>query len=313
MESGRVREIWRYPVKSMLGERLERGYAGAGGLLGDRGWALRDEDTGEIHNAKRYPILMRCAAAYREEPRAGSVPHVGITLPDGSTISSDSPHVSRRLSDLIGRRVTLRPLQPAADTAYYRRRDPGAALLGRVAQYRPIRRLIQRVFIRGRMAQELREVFGREPDEALPDFSDAPATVFEFYTPPGTYFDLFPIHLLTTSSLRLMSGLNPGAIWDVRRFRPNVLIDTGSSAEAVENQWVNRAVRIGGFVVRGELLTVRCAMPMHAQADLPRDPTVLRTIVREAAQCLGLYASVIEPGSVAVGDAVERASFAVLR
>lgn len=202
MESGRVREIWRYPVKSMLGERLERGYVGAGGLLGDRGWALRDEETGEIHNAKRHPILMQCTAAYREEPRADSVPHVGITLPDGSTISSDSPHVSQR---------------------------------------------------------------------------------------------------------------NPRAIWDVRRFRPNVLVDTGSAAGAVENQWVNEAIRIGGFVVKGELLTVRCAMPMHAQADLPRDPTVLRTIVREANQCLGLYASVVAPGSVAAGDPVDRGPFAVLR
>jgi hypothetical protein len=249
---------------------------------------------------------MQCAARYREEPRAGFVPHVDITLPDGSTVGSDSAHVSGRLSELISRRVTLRPLQPPEDTGYYRRRAPGAALLGRLAQYRPVRRLLQRTVIRGPIARELRAVFGREPDEALPDFADVPGSVFEFYTPPGTYFDLFPIHVLTTSSLRLMAGLNPGAIWDVRRFRPNVLIDTGSSAGAVENQWVNEEIRIGGFVVKGKLLTVRCAMPMHAQAGLPRDPTVLRTIVREANQCLGLYASVIEPGSVAAGDAVER-------
>jgi uncharacterized protein YcbX len=83
-----------------------------------------------------------------------------------------------------------------------------------------------------------------------------------------------------------------------------VLVDTDSTG-AVENDWVGRAIRIGEFVVKGEVPTIRCAMPMHAQAELPRDPSVLRTIVREANQCLGLYASVIEAGSIGTGDAVE--------
>jgi len=305
MEVGRVREIWRYPVKSMGGERLACSHVGSYGLWGDRGWGIRDDATGVIHNAKRHPILMQCSAVYRAAPRADHIPHVDITLPDGAMISSDSPAVSQRLSELMGRRVVLRPLQPAADTAYYRRREPGSALLGRLAQYRPVRRLLQWAVFRGRIAKELREAFGREPGEPLPDLADVPGTVFEFYTPPGTYFDLFPIHVLTTSTLQLMSRLNPAANWDVRRFRPNVLVDTESTTAAVENDWVGRAIRIGGFVVKGELPTIRCAMPMHAQADLPRDPSVLRTIVREASQCLGLYASVIEPGRVGIGDPVE--------
>jgi uncharacterized protein YcbX len=305
MDVGRVREIWRYPVKSMMGERVDRARVDARGLWGDRGWAIRDEATGEIHNAKRHPVLLQCSAVCLEEPRAGIIPHVKIMLPDGMTVSSDSPAVSPRLSDLMGRRVTLRALQPAADTAYYRRPEPGSALLGRLAQYRTARRFLQWAIFRGRMATELRESFGREPQEPLPDFADIPGTVFEFYTPPGTYFDLFPIHVLTTSALQLMSRLNPAAVWDVRRFRPNVLVDTASTTGAVENDWVGRAIRIGGFVVQGELSTIRCAMPMHAQADLPRDPSVLRTIVREANQCLGLYASVIEAGSIGTGDPVE--------
>jgi uncharacterized protein YcbX len=303
MQVGRVREIWRYPVKSMAGERLESSHVGSRGLWGDRGWAIRDEETGEIHSAKRHPILMQCSAVYREAPGADNIPHVDITLPDGATVSSDSPSVSQRLSELMGRRVVLRPLQPAADTAYYRRREPGSALLGRLWEYRPARRLLQWAIFRGRAASEMREVFGREPEEPLPDFSSVPAAAFEFYTPPGTYFDLFPIHVLTTSTLQLMSRLNPAADWDARRFRPNVLVDT-ASITSVENDWVGRAVRIGGFVVKGEVPTIRCAMPMHAQADLPRDPTVLRTIVREANQCLGLYASVVEPGRVGIGDPV---------
>ena len=307
MRVGHVREIWRYPVKSMAGERLERAQVGAQGLWGDRGWAIRNEASGEIHDAKRHPILMQCSAVYREEPRPDHIPHVEITLPDGSTVSSDSPAISQRLSDLMGRRVTLRALQPATDTAYYRRREPGSALMGRLAQYRTGRRLLQWALVRGRMAAELRELFGREPEEPLPDLADHPGAVFEFQTPPGTYFDVFPIHVLTTSALQLMSRLNPAAVWDVRRFRPNVLVETDSTTGAVENDWAGRAIRIGGFVVKGELPTVRCAMTMHAQADLPRDPSVLRTIVRDANQCLGLFASVIDAGSVATDDPVELA------
>lgn len=305
IEVGRVREIWRYPVKSMIGERLDRGHVGAQGLWGDRGWAIRDEATGEIHNAKRHPILMQCSAVYRAEPRADHIPHVEITLPDGATISSDSPAASQRLSELIGRQVTLRPVQPATDAAYYRRREPGAALFGRLWAYRSARRLLQRLILRGPAEKELRAVFGLEPEDPLPDLSGVPPVAWEFYTPPGTYFDLFPIHVLTTSTLQLMSKLNPAANWDIRRFRPNVLVDTESLAGTVENDWVGRVIHIGNLVVKGELPTIRCAMPMHAQADLPRDPSVLRTIVREANQSLGLYASVIEAGSIATGDPVE--------
>ncbi len=289
----------------MIGERLDRGHVGTHGLWGDRGWAIRDEATGEIHNAKRHPILMQCSAVYRAEPRADHIPHVDITLPGGATVSSDSPAASRRLSELIGRSVTLRPVQPATDTAYYRRREPGAALFGRLWAYRSARRLLQRLILRGPAEKELRAAFGLEPEDPLPDLSDVPAVAWEFYTPPGTYFDLFSIHVLTTSTLQLMSQLNPAANWDIRRFRPNVLVDTESLAGTVENDWVGRAIRIGDLVVKGELPTIRCAMPMHAQADLPRDPSVLRTIVREANQSLGLYASVIKAGSVGTGDPVE--------
>ncbi|MGB4780460.1 MOSC domain-containing protein, partial [Candidatus Methylomirabilis sp.] len=180
-------------------------------------------------------------------------------------------------------------------------------LFGRLWAYQPARRLLQRLILRGPAEKELRAVFGLEPEDPLPDLSGVPPVAWEFYTPPGTYFDLFPIHVLTTSTLQLMSQLNPAANWDVRRFRPNVLVDTGSTTGVTENDWVGRTIHIGDLVVKGELPTIRCAMPTHAQADLPRDPSVLRTIVRKANQSLGLYASVIEAGSVATGDPVERA------
>ena len=100
-----------------------------------------------------------------------------------------------------------------------------------------------------------------------------------------------------------MAALNTTALWDVRRFRPNVLLDTEPEAGAhVERNWVGRTLQIGDFVIRGAMPTIRCAMTMHRQKDLSRDPSVLRTIVREADQCLGLYASIVATGAASVCD-----------
>jgi uncharacterized protein len=304
--AGTVRGMWRYPVKSMAGERLEQSDIGWQGLRGDRGWAVRSEETGEIHNAKRFPRLMQCAATYREPPTGDRIPHVDITFPDGATIGSDSPALAARLSELMGRRVALHPVRPATDTTYYRRREPGAAIIGALARLRPARRALAWLATHGLAGGSLREEFGRERGEPLPDLASVPAELFEFYTPPGTYFDVFPVHVLTTGALAMMTRLNPGADWDARRFRPNILIDTSShGAEQIERRWTGQRLRIGRATVKGEIPTMRCAMPMHAQSGLPRDASVLRTVVRDADQCLGLYASVVEAGSVALGDTVD--------
>ena len=306
MPAGRVSEIWRYPVKSMGGERLERSEVGTNGLSGDRAWAVIAEATGEIHNAKRFPILMQCAAVYRRPPSADDIPDVEVTLPDGVTLSCGSPSLSDRLSELMGHRVSLEKRRPATDTAFYRRRDAGSTLLGRVARFRQGRRVLAWALRQGLAGGTVREDFGREAGEPLPDLSDAPPDAFEFYTPPGTFFDLFPIHLLTTAALAAMRLGNPSADWDARRFRPNILVETAAGTTGqVEQGWLGRRVRVGGFAIRGELPTVRCAMPSHPQPTLPADPSVLRTIVREADQCLGLYASVCRPGTVVIGDAVD--------
>jgi len=290
----------------MAGERLEHSHVGCHGLWGDRGWAVRSEHTGQIHNAKRFPRLMQCTATYRDPPTGDHIPHVDIIFPDGETIGSDSPALSARLSDLMGRSVALHPIRPATDTTYYRRREPGAAIIGALARYRPAKRVLAWMAVHGLAGGNLREEFGRRRGEPLPDLTSVPAELFEFYTPPGTYFDVFPVHVLTTGALAMMARLNPGADWDVRRFRPNILVDTGpDAAEQNECRWSGQRVRIGRITVKGEMPTIRCAMPMHAQSGLPRDASILRTIVREADQCLGLYASVVEEGSVRLGESVE--------
>ena len=100
---GRIAEIWRYPVKSMGGERLRSCEVGTFGLPGDRGWAVRDEVAGEIRGAKKLPGLMLCRATYTQEPAVGRVPPADITLPDGAHFASDSPEANARLSEFLGR------------------------------------------------------------------------------------------------------------------------------------------------------------------------------------------------------------------
>jgi uncharacterized protein YcbX len=127
MIMGTVGEIWRYPVKSMGGERLDACAVGPAGLLGDRGWAVRDDVAGEIRGARHLPTLLRCSARYRKPPTEGCLPHVDITVPDGVRIGSDAPEVHARLSALLGRAVSLWPIQPASATAHYRRAYTGAS------------------------------------------------------------------------------------------------------------------------------------------------------------------------------------------
>jgi len=152
----------------------------------------------------------------------------------------------------------------------------------------------------------MREIFSRAPDEPLPDLSSLPSELFEFTSVPGAYFDAFPVHLHTTSSLAAMSRLDPAAAWDVRRFRPNFLIETTENTLGfIKATWRGRTLRLGEVRLTCETPTARCGMTTHAQADLARDRTVLRTIIQNAGQNLGIYASVIGAGEVDVDDQVE--------
>lgn len=303
---GTIQQIWRYPVKSMAGERLGECTVESLGIPGDRGWALRDESSREITNGKRIPLLMQCAASYRDQPTSGTIPLVEITLPDGARIASHDPAVNARLSEVLGKSLTLWPLQPATNKAHYRRAKFGSRLAGRLSQFNAFRSALPKLTSFGSMNASLREMFSREADEPIPDISILPPEVLEFTSPPGTYFDAFPIHVLTTASLATMSQHNAAAVWDVRRFRPNFLIKTDDGIEGlIESNWGGRTLRLGNVELKCEIPTVRCGMTMHAQSDLPKDPSVLRTIVKDADQNLGVYASVITKGQVSEGDRVE--------
>ena len=278
---GTVREIWRYPIKSMGGESLAQCTAGVMGIPGDRGWALRDERAGEIRGAKKLPQLLLCKARYVAEPGNDDVPPAEITLPDGARVRSDDPATSARLSELLGRSVTLWPRRPSSDHDHYRRAAPDNP----------------------DFVAEMREIFGRLEDEPLPDLAVFPPEILEFTSPLGTYFDAFPVHVLTTASI---DALGDAAKFDRRRFRPNFFLETEPAARGlVETEWCGRTVRIGGLRLAIQMPTVRCVMTTLPQPELAKDPSVLRTIVKDAAQNVGVYATVVDAGAVAVGDPVE--------
>jgi uncharacterized protein len=285
MQLGRVREIWRHPVKSMGGERVAASELGPLGVPGDRAFAVRDEKRGGIRGAKKIPGLMRCAARYLEEPKPGvPAPAPEITLPGGARVRADAPDAAAQISEAVEHPVTLWPLRPADDLAHYRRGAPDHA----------------------DVAAELRAMFGREPDEPLPNLGVFPPDLLQYESPPGTYFDAFPLLLLTDATLRRLAELAPASRVDVRRFRPNLVIETGGPAGFVEAGWEGARLRIGEAVLEVGVACPRCVMITHGFDDLPRDPGLMRTVVREANQCIGVYATVREPGRVREGDRIER-------
>lgn len=286
--------IWRYPVKSMVGEQLDTASILEAGMAGDRGWAVRDEVRGGIRGAKKIGGLMRLAARYDNPAPGGgacSDPDDGgrfggavtITLSDGATVNTADPDVNRVISEALGHEVTLWPLQPADDLDHYRR---GASDSDDI------------------MA-ELRDIFGRTEDEPLPDLSVFPPEVIEFESPPGTYLDAYPISVMTTSAMRSMADSLPGSQIDIKRFRPNLLVDTADEPGHPELGWEGRTLTVGE--VELELLTgiPRCVMvTREIDQQLGTDRSVLRHIVAELDQLLGIYARVTTPGSVSVGDPV---------
>jgi uncharacterized protein YcbX len=284
MRIGTIREIWRYPVKSMRGEplsscRIETTY----GIPGDRGWATWDIQMGQVRNAKRMPGLLQCSARYLEEPEGASTPTIEVQLPQGEFIRSDDPEASAKLSESLGQELRFVPRQPAENLDHYKRADSVEDL-----------------------EETVRIECGLLPDEPLPSFNDVPPELFQYVSPLGTYFDAFEIHALTTASLEEIARLSPDSHIDVRRFRPNLVIKSPEGMAGLpEHAWSGRELRIGGVRLRAVRGMMRCAMVTWGQDDLPKDTSIMRTLVRETGHELGSALSVLAPGEVSIGDPVE--------
>ena len=285
---GSVAELWRFPVKSMRGEQLPEVEVTERGVLGDRAYALIDTDTGRVVSAKSvklFPGLLNCKARFVEPPRKdGEAPAVQISLPDGAAVRSDSGDVDRVLSAYFRRNVSLRRSAPEDFT---------------IDQYHP-------------------DVEGADPggnrDAVVPQKLGSALFAslgMESPVPVGSFLDVFPMSVLTSSTLTRLSELQPQTRFDLRRFRMNVILKTERPG-FVENDWVGHALGLGdGAQLNVALLDPRCVMTTLAQDDLPQDTDVLRTLVRhnrvqlgELGQfpCAGVYAVVAAPGTVRTGD-----------
>jgi MOSC domain-containing protein len=261
-ELGSVAVLRRYPVKSMLGEDLTDTVVTASGLDGDRVLALIDVETGLVASAKQ-PNLWRGLL----QLRARWDQPVCMTLPDGSTIQADDGDVDNILSSLLGRQVHLSDSRPES------------AALARPA-----------------------------PEDVIEHGDDAevPFEVGEIGrgTPGMTFVDYAPVHLVTTVTLNHVA-----AEWV--RYRPNVVIATLSEQPYAENDWVGREITVGRVRLRGILPTPRCAIPTLEHGNLPRAVHAVRTLLADnrvdipglgIKPCLGLYAEVLEGGTIHVGD-----------
>jgi uncharacterized protein YcbX len=266
IELGSLVSLWRYPVKSMMGEELNATEVTERGLLGDRAYALVDRSDGKVATAKnprKWPHLFEFRATFVEPPRApANVPPVRITLPDGTMVTSDQGDLNPMLSKALNREVTL-------GTAH-------------------------------RQAVSAEEYW---PDMEGLDHRD---TVTDFALPEETFFDCAVVHLLTTATLDSLRELYPQGRFEVRRFRPNLVVQLGSGEKTfAEDAWVGHTLAVGTDVrlnITGPC--GRCVMTTLAQGDLPKDPGILRTAAQHNHVNVGVYAAVARGGTIRRGDPV---------
>lgn len=289
--AGSVSQLWRFPVKSMGGTAVDELRIDSRGVHADRLWAVRDLENAITASARRLPALLGCTARYPVVPGLdagpGNVPAVIVTLPDGAELPGGDPELDRRLSEMLGREVRLTALPARDDTSLHR-----LSIRQTRANY---------------AAAEVRKDFGLSDSDALPDTSvfstKQVLTLARYATPPGTFVDLSPVHLLTTTSLASLAA--DGVPYDARRFRPNVVVATdGTDGEYPETAWVGGDLDVGSVSLRITNSTIRCVVPTRPQPGIDLD----RALTRRLAQCtdrfLGVYADVAKSGVVRVGDPV---------
>ena len=253
--SWQVAELWRYPVKSLLGERLSILNLVDDGVEGDRRWGIKDLSDGRILTARREPRLLFASSRLA----AGGVPV--INLPDGQALAGVGPLTDAALSAWLGKPVSL---VAAAEN--------GAAR----AEY-------------------------------FADAADDASQAIEWTMPEGRFVDAFPVLLMTTAGLRSGAAAYPAGAWDVRRFRPNILIEVDGEGW-LEDDWAERQLNVGSAQLVPRRPCIRCTMVNRAQPGLDRDVDIYKTLHRTHRGEAGMWSQVRQPGFISEGDAVEGAS-----
>jgi uncharacterized protein YcbX len=275
---GRVQSIRRYPVKSMLGEELDCASVDMRGVVGDRAYALIDDETQKVVSVKRpkrWGRMFELAAV----TRAGTVE---VCFPDGTSTSIADVGLSGRLSAFLGRPVSVASTPP-----------PGATF--------------DEVWMR-ELKNDIDPFLGvssrvEDGDEMIDNGQSMSVN--------GNFFNFGAIHIVTTSSTGRLRQFAPEVRFDPYRFRPNIVVETHGDG-FVENGWPGQTLTIGE-VSLGVLFPVpRCVMTTLSQGDLPADREVLRALSAHNAvdlgagiyPCLGVYADVESGGEICIGDPV---------
>src|SRR5271168_74237 len=257
---GSIVSLWRYPVKSMMGEEINSSLVTERGLLGDRYYALVDLATGKVVSAKnprKWPAMFAFRAAYVEPPDMHEgIPPVRITMPGGVSATSTQANLDSLMSRARGASVSLQWKPPASP---------------QLEEYWP----------------DVDNLAHRE-------------TVTEEAMPPGTFFDGAVVHILTTATLKQLQSVYPQGSFEARRFRPNLIVAPNGTDEGfAENSWVGRTLGIGEQVRLHVLRpTGRCVMTTLAQGDLPKDLGILRTAVQANRAKVGVYVTVVRGGVI---------------
>jgi uncharacterized protein YcbX len=270
---GIVHALYRYPVESMQGERLDIVEMREHGVIGDRAYALR-EANGRVMTAKKWPTLLECAARYEVLPRPEALAPLHITLPDGRNIHAHDPDASAVLSTVLGCPVRLERAQ--ADQHHRAAIDPAT-------------------------------VFGDVPVETLKPGYTAATLPDSFALPLGTFFDAASLHVLSSGTLaHLRTLMGEDEPVDARRFRPNLIVETDPGLEGfLEDDWLEGTIEVGERVRIVQLRpTLRCVMTTHRQAELGRDLQILRAAAQHHQAQVGAWASIGTPGTVQIGDPV---------
>ena len=275
---GTLAALYRYPVKSMLGEALTSVVVTKAGLSGDRTHAVLD-DAGAVASAKhprKWGRLLDCRSRLVDGI-------VEVELPDGVICRVGDPDLDARLSHVLGHQVFISGSAPAHST-----------LERAVPEYE------------GGVSDAARA-------RAFVDRTGQEITVGKLAS--RTFFDYGRVHLITTSSLTRLRAAYPGVDFDPRRFRPNLVVDTGDRPAFIEDDWQGCQLRIGQVLFRVLLPTPRCVVPTLGHDELKADPGIMRAIAREhripvldlgRLACLGVYLDVLEPGTVRLGDSIRR-------
>jgi uncharacterized protein len=281
-ELGAVVSLWRYPVKSMMGEELNTAQMRDHGVLGDRVYALLDKSDGKVASAKnprKWPALFAFRASFIEPSGGAQVPRVRITLPDGTVLTSEQSDLSRVLSKALNREVTL-----------------AATERGHVVG----------------VQSSVPASWTASAEEYWPDIEglDHRDTVTDFALPTGTFFDCATVHLLTTATLNRLRDFYPQGRFEAQRFRPNIVVESvGSEQSFAENAWIGHTLAIGDEVrlsITGPC--GRCVMTTLDQGDLPKDSGILRTVVQHNRGNVGVYAALVRGGMIRRGDRVRLAA-----